>query len=113
MHELGIVIEVVKQVEAFALENNVKTIDTLVLQIGELSSVIPRYIEEVYPIAVEKSMLRNTKLKIEITPGLGKCDDCGFGYNIAQNNRTCPKCSSHDWTVISGKEFNIKEIYTT
>jgi len=43
MHELGVIIEVVKTVEKFAEKNSVKQIDTLVLQIGELSSMISIY----------------------------------------------------------------------
>ena len=103
--------EVVKQVEEYAKENNVKNIETLVLQIGELSSIIPRYIEEVFPIAVERTSMKNTKLVIEILPGMGRCKACGFGYNIARSNRTCPLCGSNEWEIISGKEFNIKEIH--
>ena len=71
MHELGVVIEVVKTVENFAMKNNVTKIDALVLQIGEFSSMIPKYIEECYPAAVDGTLLQETKLKIEITPGKG------------------------------------------
>ncbi|MBL8967680.1 MAG: hydrogenase maturation nickel metallochaperone HypA, partial [Spirochaetaceae bacterium] len=41
MHELGVVIEIVKTVEDFAKANGVTKVDTIVLQIGELSSIIP------------------------------------------------------------------------
>lgn len=111
MHELGIIIEVVKQVESFALENKVKQIDKLVLQVGELSSMYPKYIEDVYPIAVENSILKNTKLEIEMLPGLGNCKKCNFGYNLKANNDKCPLCGSNEFEVISGTEFFIKEIH--
>lgn len=112
MHELGIIIEVVKQVETFAKENDVTKIEKLVLQVGELSSMYPKYIEDVYPIAVEDSMLHDTKLEIEILPGLASCRGCNFGYNLKANNDTCPLCNSKEFTVISGTEFLIKEIHT-
>ena len=66
MHELGILMEIVKTVEKFAVENQVDTIETLVLQIGEISSVIPEYMKKVYSAAVEGSMLEHTDLEIEI-----------------------------------------------
>ncbi len=110
MHELGIVIEIVKQVEAFSKEQNIKEIDKLVLQIGELSGVVPHYIEDVYPIAVERTTLKNTKLEIEILPGIGSCKSCGFTYNLFQNNNICPLCDSNEYEVISGTEFMIKEV---
>ena len=56
MHELGVVMQVVDVVEKFARENQVEKIDTVVLQIGELSSMIPKYVEEVYPAAADGTM---------------------------------------------------------
>lgn len=41
--------EIVKTVEKFAVENKVGRIEKLVLQIGEISSVIPEYMKKVYP----------------------------------------------------------------
>ena len=111
MHELGIVIEIVKQVEEFSLEQKITEIDKLVLQIGELSGIVPHYIEDVYPIEVEKTSLKKTKLEIEILPGIGSCKSCGFTYNLFQNNNICPLCDSKEYEVISGTDFMIKEIY--
>jgi len=69
MHELGIVIEIVKNIEEFAKQNHLTKVDTLVLQIGKLAPVVPRYIEECYPAAVDGTSLENTKLVIETLPG--------------------------------------------
>ncbi len=110
MHELGVVIEVVKNVEKFAEKNNLTKIDTLVLQIGELSSMVPRYIEACYPAAVDGTILEDTKLNIEILPGNGICKSCNTVYNLLQNREGCPNCGSVDRDILGGKEFNIKEI---
>lgn len=110
MHELGVVIEVVKTVENFARQNRLEKIDTLVLQVGELSSMIPRYIEECYPAAVYGTLLQNTALKIEILPGNALCKSCNKVYNLIQNKSKCPNCSGSKWELLSGKEFMIKEI---
>lgn len=110
MHELGIIIEVVKQVEEFAKENNVTEIEQITLEVGELSSMYPKFIEDVYPIAVERTSLKDTKLVIEMLPGLGTCKKCNFGYNLRLNNNICPLCGSDEYLVISGTEFNIKSI---
>lgn len=110
MHEIGTMLEVVKTVENFARRNGVTKIQTLVLQIGELSSTIPRYIEACYPMAVEGTMLQDTELKIEILPGNGICKKCNKVFNIIENNQKCPKCTSEDWDLLCGREFMIKEI---
>ncbi|MBU5486030.1 hydrogenase maturation nickel metallochaperone HypA [Clostridium sp. MSJ-11] len=110
MHELGVVIEVVKVVENFAARNNLTKIDTVVLQIGELSSMIPKYVENCYPAAVDGTMLEGTKLKIEILPGNAMCKSCNKVYNLLQNRKECPYCKSKHWELLSGKEFLIKQI---
>ena len=110
MHELGVVIEVIKTVEGIAKENNLTKIDKLVLQIGELSSMIPKYIEACYPVAVAGSLLEETKLEIEILPGNAICQKCNKVFNLVENNSKCPKCGSNHWEILCGKEFIIKEI---
>ncbi|GLC31639.1 hydrogenase maturation nickel metallochaperone HypA [Clostridium omnivorum] len=110
MHEIGVMIEVVKMVENFARENRVTKIEKLVLQIGELSPMIPRYIEECYPAAVYGTSLEKTKLEIEILPGNGICKDCNKVFNLIENKNKCPHCGSRHWEILCGKEFMIKEI---
>lgn len=102
--------EVIQSVESFAKQNSVTKVETLVLQVGELSSIIPRYIEACYPAAVDGTMLQDTKLKIEILPGNGICKNCGKVFNLLQNNNRCPRCDSKSWEILCGKEFMIKEI---
>ena len=110
LHELGVVIEVIKTVENFARENQLTKIDTLVLQIGELSSMIPRYIQACYPAAVDGTLLEDTKLEIEILPGNAICRDCNKVFNLIENKSQCPSCGSKDREILCGKEFMIKEI---
>jgi len=110
LHEVGVMIEIVKTIENFAEKNRLTKIDTLVLQIGELSSMIPRYVEACYPAAVEGTILQDTKLKIEILPGNGICKKCNKVFNLIENNNKCPDCGSRQWEILCGKEFMIKEI---
>jgi len=110
VHELSVVIEVVKTVEEFAKKNGVTRIDRLVLQIGELSSMIPAYIEECFPCAVDGTTLESTRLEIEILPGNARCRACGKTFNLLENKGACPACGVKDAEILSGREFMIKEI---
>lgn len=112
MHELSIVLEIVKTVENIAAQNGVSKIDTLVLQIGELSSTVPQYVEACYPMAVEDSLLEDTKLKIEIMPGNAICRKCQKVFNLLESDNICPECKEEDFEIISGRDFFIKEIIT-
>lgn len=71
---------------------------------------IPNYMQECFPAAVDGTMFENTKLEIEVIPGLGKCKSCSQMYQLLPVNGACPQCGKKDFNVISGTEFNIKEI---
>lgn len=110
MHELGVVIQIVETVERIAKRNGLTKIQALVLQIGELSSTIPRYVEACYPAAVEGTILEDTELKIEIMPGNAICKKCNKVFSLIANKNKCPKCESSDWEILCGRECIIKEI---
>ncbi|GGI89844.1 hydrogenase maturation nickel metallochaperone HypA [Shewanella gelidii] len=110
MHELGVVIEVVKTVSEFAKTHQLQKVDTIVLQIGQLSSMIPKYIEDCYPAAVDGTPLEHTKLAIEVIPAEAICKQCHQIFNILQHQSKCPDCQCEDWGMLSGKEFLIKEV---
>lgn len=111
MHEIGVVKQVVRTVESFAAENNVKKIDEVVLDIGELSLIIPKYVEEIYPVATEGTILEGTKLIMNVIPGMAECDDCDEIFNVIECNGHCPNCNSFNKTVLSGKDFTVREIH--
>ncbi|MFV0414565.1 MAG: hydrogenase maturation nickel metallochaperone HypA [Oscillospiraceae bacterium] len=110
MHELGIMYHVVKQVEAVAGQNNLTQIESLVLQIGEMASVVPQFIRACYPAAVDGTLLQNTLLEIEILPANARCEECGKVYGLLANPGCCPHCGGQQKELLSGREFNIKEI---
>ena len=110
MHELGVLIEIVKQVEQIAAENEVDKIETLVLQIGELSSMVPHYLKKLYPAAIEGTVLKDSSLEIEVILANGLCKDCSKVFSLIKDKGTCPYCGSKSFELLSGKEFMIKEI---
>ena len=110
MHELGILCNIAETVERIAKENGAQEVKTLVLQVGELSAVVPRYLQACYPAAVDGTLLQNTELSIEIIPGNGLCRNCSKVFNILSEKGQCPYCRSNEYEILSSREFNIKEI---
>ncbi len=110
MHEIGIVRQLLRTVSDFAEEKQVNDIREVVVDCGELSLVIPEYVEEIYPVVVKGSLLENAKLTIHTVPGLAECDECDEIFNVVEHKGYCPNCGSFDKTVLSGKDFTIREI---
>ena len=112
MHEIGIVRSMCRTVADYARENGVAHVDEIVCEVGELSLVIPEYVEELYPpVSEDVPEVRGAKLILEIVPGLAECDDCDEIFNVVANEGYCPNCGSFNKMVLSGRDFNIKEIH--
>ena len=110
MHEIGIVRQLVRTVTDFAAENRVREVREVVVDCGELSLVIPEYLQELYPAVAKGSILENAKLSIHMVPGLAECEDCDEIFNVVEHKGYCPNCGSFNKTVLSGKDFSIREI---
>ena len=101
MHELGIIVHVMRTVEDVAAENNLTEIRSVTCEIGEVSGVVPEYMSE---------FLKGSELKIEIIPGVTMCEDCGKTYSTVQYAKICPHCGSSATYLLEGNGFSIKEI---
>ena len=110
MHEIGIVRQLVRTVTEFAEQNDVQDIREVVVDCGELSLVVPEYLEEVYPAVVPGSVLQDAKLTVNIVPGMAECDDCDEIFNVIEHQGYCPTCGSFNKTILTGKDFTVREI---
>lgn len=110
MHELGIINAMVKTIERVVKDEGLTEVDTLVLEVGELSGVVPRFLEECYPAAVYKTFMEHTKLQLDVVPGIVRCRACGREFNAMRHDLRCPGCGGQDMEILGGNDLIIKEI---
>lgn len=111
MHELGIVFYIIKDVKQAAEENGVEHVSAVVMNIGEVSTIVPEYLTDCWRWAADKEeLLRGCELKINILPAVTHCEDCGADYGTVAHGRTCPHCGSGNTFLLRGNEVEIKEI---
>lgn len=111
MHELGIVFHVIDNLEEVGKENRLTSIANVVLQIGEVSGVVPAYLQDCWKWAAAKSaLLKEARLTVESIEAVTFCEDCGRTYGTVEHGRTCPYCSGGNTYLVTGNEFMIKEI---
>lgn len=112
MHELGVVFHVIKKVEEVAKENNLTEIKSVKLEIGEVSTVIEEYLRKCWIWSVNKKseLLKETELIVEKIEAITLCEDCEKLYATVEFGKKCPYCGSEKTYLITGNEFNIKEI---
>lgn len=112
MHELGVVFHVIKMEEGLCEENSLTEVNSVTLQLGEVSSVIEEYLHDVWKWAVLKKSthMKEAKLLVETIPAISYCENCGQKYSTIQYGKLCPFCGSEKTFLLQGNEFNIKEI---
>lgn len=111
MHELGIVMNVIKQVEQVAAENSVKQVCRLTMEVGEVSSVVPELFTDCFKWAKKKTTyLKEAELELVILEGISYCRDCKSTYSTTAYAKKCPNCGGGNTYLVTGNEINIKQI---
>ena len=83
MHELGIVFYIIRDVKQAAEENHVEKVSGVVMDIGEVSTIVP---------------------------AVTHCDGCGCDYGTIEHGKTCPVCGSTQTWLLRGNEVEIRSI---
>ena len=111
MHELGIVFHIIKTIEGVAAEQNLTKVTSVTLQVGEVSTVIPAYLQDCWQWAVKRTeLLRESVLVHETIPAITFCEHCRGTYPTVQHGKICPHCGSAETYLLQGSEVEIKEI---
>ena len=111
MHELGIVFYIIRDVKQVAEENHVDHVSAVVMDIGEVSTIVPGYLTDCWRWAADREdLLRGCELKVNTIPAVTHCDACGRDYPTVAHGKTCPHCGSGQTWLLRGNEVEIKEI---
>lgn len=111
MHELGIAFHIISEIDKIAEQNKVNEVKRVTLEIGEVSGVIPQYLEDIWVWACENKSkyMKNCKLSIVVIKGISYCEDCKKTYSTLKG-RVCPNCGSKNTYLVEGNQTKIKDI---
>ena len=111
MHELGIVFYIIRDVKEVAEQNGVSHVSNVVMNIGEVSTVVPEYLTDCWRWAADKEeLLKGCELEVIVTDAVTVCNTCGKEYPTDEHGKNCPFCGSADTVLLRGNEVEIKEI---
>ena len=111
MHELGIVFYIIKDVKQVAEENQVDHVSSVVMDIGEVSTVVPHLLTDCWRWAADKEeLLKGCELKVNVLPAVTWCDGCKQEYETVKYGKTCPHCNSNNTWLLRGNEVEINSI---
>lgn len=112
MHELGIMANVLDVALECAVQNDVKKIRAVNLEIGELSDIVPKIAQDFFGFIARGTIAENASLNIVKIPARIRCRDCGEedDLDVDHPSFTCIECGSKSLQLISGREYRIESI---
>lgn len=112
MHELSIMSNILDIVIEFAEKYNAKSVARINLSVGELSDLIPEWMQTYFDFVSKDTIAEKAELNIERIPTVIRCKECGNERTIKRENLqfSCTNCDSGDVELLSGREFTIKSI---
>ena len=119
MHEFSFAYNIFKVAEATAIKYNAKKITEVLLEIGELTLIVPELLQRSFEMATHGSIAEGAKLTIKLTPGKVKCRDCSKDSVVSITKDAqltglqlfqCSHCGSNNTEIIEGKKANVKNI---
>mgnify|MGYP004465019733 CR=1 FL=1 len=110
MHELGICDAMLKMLRGIAEEEELESVQRVTVEVGTLSGVVPRFLEDCWEAVIDGTEFAQTELVVESVEGIAQCLDCGEKFVADLNELRCPGCGGQKLTPISGRDLMLKEV---
>ncbi len=113
MHELPITESILKIVLKHAGVNDVRKVKVIHLEVGRLSDLEDEWIQRYFDYLSKGTAAEGARIDIERTPIVMQCNSCSATYEwevAKMGDMICPACGVKSGTLLSGREYTIKEM---
>lgn len=120
MHEAAISQSIVKTVLTEAKKQNAKKVQSVEIEVGELTFLNSEQVAFWVKIGFQNTMAENAKLIFKTNQAIFQCSHCQFQgpipikedplFHMHLPSFACPQCQSSDLKIIQGKEALIRRI---
>lgn len=108
MHELSIAQSILDLVRPYVPEG--QRVEFVRLKVGEQSGVVAESLEFCWSAVIPDTPLMDSRLVIEKSPFLIRCDACGAESESEYGLAVCPRCESPRTRVVSGMELQVLDL---
>ena len=105
MHELSVVRALLTQLKPYQH----REIRRITVEVGAMSCVDGERLQFCFDMVKEEAGLSGAELVIQVVPARAECRHCGRHFTPDKPGDACP-CSSHDYTLTSGRQLLLTEI---
>lgn len=110
MHEYSIVMSLMEQCEALALQHQAKGIEQVELKIGILSGVEPALLAQAFETFKLETVCHKADLIMNIQPLVLQCRDCDKQSQVEERTIICPVCKGNNTLVTDGEDMMLMQL---
>ena len=108
MHEMTIAMNIVDIVCQKAGDEKARKINSVELEIGELSGIMIDSLEFCFEAACKNTIANSAELHVNKIEAEAYCKSCEIKFKMESDFTPCPNCNDFNFEIVKGKEFSIK-----
>jgi len=110
MHELPVTMSILSIVLEHAKTVQASRIKRINVNIGELSGVVPEYVQLQFGFLSKDTIAAGASLSIRQPPAELRCRSCATVFSPGNRNWACPSCCGQKIEIISGRECYVESM---
>ncbi len=113
MHEHSVTKDIFEIILKHAIKNKAKKVISVNLEISVISDFQNEWVQKYFDSLSKDTVVQNAKLVITRVPAEFWCENCKSTYKINKpltGELSCEKCEAKKVTLISGKDYKIRNM---
>ena len=110
MHEMSIAVELMRQLETLAAENDVERIEEVAITVGAMRQIVPEMLGAAFEAIAVGTVAEGAVLKVQVAPALAKCRPCGREFEPTEDSFLCPQCGQADVRIVKGDDIVLSSV---
>ncbi len=113
MHELPVMQSILTIVLRHATMHRVRRVHAIRLSVGTLSDLEEVWMQKYFDHLSVGTVAEGASLRIEWVPAVLRCDGCATSFELDKTKLdgiACPACGQAQFSLVSGREYHIKDM---
>jgi len=113
MHELSVMKSILDIVVKQAQVHNVRKVRAIQLEVGMLSDLEAEWMQRYFNYLSKDTLAGKAELRIKWIPVVFQCQECNKSFEVERkrlHDVACSLCGQKKLTLVSGREYRIKNI---